>query len=79
MKKLVALALIASFAASPSMAGNTILTHDNGMKLKIHCTGGGCQVTGKNPGAKWGKVERTAGGTENYNALMKKYKEKGFK
>ena len=78
-KKVLAVAMVASFVGMPALAGNLSLENANGMKIKIHCTGGGCKVSGKKAGdKKWGTVERTKGGTKNYLKLEEKYKGMGF-
>ena len=78
-KKVIAVSLLTAFVGMPALAGNLSLENTSGMKIKIHCTGSGCKVSGKKPGdKKWGTVERTQGGTKNYLKLEEKYKGMGF-
>lgn len=75
--KIAVLALC--LTATPVFAGNTTLKNEAGTKVRVHCTGSGCSVQEKKADAKkWSTVEKTKGGTENYNALMAKYKGMGF-
>lgn len=76
---LTSAAIILSLAATPSLAGNASMKHSDGSKLRINCTGGGCAVRQKVKGGKWSVVEKTDGGSENYNALEAKYKGLGYK
>lgn len=78
LKKILALAVVSTLAAAPVLAGNASMASADGTKLKIACTGSGCKVTAKKPGKKWGLVERTKGGTKNYEMLHEKYKGMGF-
>jgi hypothetical protein len=79
MRKLLTFGVVAAaLAASPSLAGNASMTNAQGAKVKISCTGGGCKVRQKPKGGKWSTVEKTKGGTDNFNALTAKYKGQGY-
>ncbi len=79
MKKLLVCAAVVTLSfASPAMAGDVKFSNADGFQLHIKCTGSGCRVRGKEPGGKWGNVERTAGGSKNFEALVEKYEAMGF-
>ncbi len=79
MKKLIVASVLTALMTAPALAGNAKLKSDDGTKLRINCQNSGCKVTAKKPGAKkWGLVERTKGGRDNYLLLEKKYKGMGY-
>lgn len=80
MRKIITLAAVSmALAATPVLAGNASMKNADGAKLRINCTGSGCKVTQKLKGGKWSTLEKTKGGTDNYNALAAKYKGQGYK
>ncbi len=78
IRKILVAATLASFSAAPVMAGNASLKNAEGTKLRISCKSSGCKVTAKKKGGKWGTVEKTKGGRDNYLKLEAKYKAQGF-
>ena len=78
-RKLAFAAILGTLAATPVLAGNSKMKSADGTQVQVTCTGGGCEVRSKAPGGKWATVERTKGGSQNYEALMAKYKGMGFK
>ena len=67
-----------SLATAPAMAGNATMSSSNGTQLKIKCGNSGCTVRAKPAGAKWGVVEKTAGGKKNFDMLVAKYQGLGY-
>lgn len=82
MKKtltVLASVVLLTAASLPAHAGNKTLKSADGSKIKISCTGGGCSVKEKKAGTKkFVTIEKTAGGSDNYNALTAKYEGMGF-
>ncbi|MCZ0810951.1 MAG: hypothetical protein ACQEVT_11905 [Pseudomonadota bacterium] len=81
MKHFTLLAVVAaslSLTSMPAAAGDASMTRSDGMEITIKCRSSGCNVQGKKPGGKWGTVEKTAGGSENFNKLRAKYEGMGF-
>jgi hypothetical protein len=82
MKKTLSTIIIAAslaFTAAPALAGDGhFVRASDGFEIKIKCRNSGCTVTGKQPGGKWGRVEKGPGGTENYELLVTKYAGMGF-
>ncbi|MEQ9693037.1 hypothetical protein [Shimia sp. SDUM112013] len=80
MKHFAMLGLIAiALMATPAMAGNTGMKDAAGNKLRIGCKSAGCTVQAKAKGGKWKTVEQTEGGSDNFKALVTKYKGQGYK
>lgn len=79
IKTLLRAAVILSVAATPALAGSKSMKGPDGSKLSIKCDGGGCKVREKKPDGKWKTVQKTAGGTENYEKLLSDYTSKGYK
>jgi hypothetical protein len=76
-KNIAILAAISmSLASVPGVAaaGNSVHKYDDGTKLRINCTGGGCTVKAKKKGGKWATIEKGPGGRENFLILDSKYK-----
>lgn len=62
----------------PAVAGDASMTRADGMQISIKCTGSGCTVRGKKADGNWGTVEKTSGGTRNFDKLKAKYEGMGF-
>jgi len=67
-----------SLGALPAMAGEGAFERSDGFELTIKCKNSGCTVRGKEPGGRWGNVEKGPGGSENYQKLKAKYEGMGF-
>jgi hypothetical protein len=81
MKYFTLLAVFAAFlsvTSMPAAAGDASMTRSDGMQIIIKCRGSGCDVQGKKPGGSWGTVEKTSGGSKNFNKLKAKYEGMGF-
>ncbi|HKK86973.1 MAG TPA: hypothetical protein VJ942_15775 [Roseovarius sp.] len=72
------LATALAFSPAPALAGDATMARSDGTQLKIKCRGSGCTVRGKNPGGKWGVVEKGPGGSKNFKKLKAKYEGMGF-
>ena len=72
-------ALMSLMAIQPAFAGSGGFKHSSGKSVYIKCTGGGCAVTHYDKAGKATKVDRSAGGSDNYAKLVSSYKSKGYK
>lgn len=73
------IAVATALLATPALAGNKNMKHEDGSKLRIACTGSGCTARVKPVGGKWGVVERAKGGTKGYEEIIAKYEDLGYK
>ena len=73
------IAALVMAGAAPVQAGAGGFKHASGKSIYIRCTGRDCSVTHYDKAGKTTKVDRSAGGRDNFDKLVKSFRAKGYK